>query len=529
MDITERKRAERALLESEERYRKFFEEDLTGDYVARADGTLVSCNPAFVRIFGFSSLEDALSFNVGKLYGSPEEAGDFMQQLRISRKLEYFEKDLIRKDGGHVRIVENAIGTFDERGELIEYKGYVFDDTERKRLEDQLRQAQKMESIGTLASGIAHDFNNILNNVLGFAVQVQKHAGDPVKVEKYGKTIEKSATRGAELSGQLLSFARVSKREKVPTDMADVVSEVVSLCTQTFPRNIEIRKTVEGEPLSVLGDRTELYQVLLNLCVNARDAIMDKQNGSGGLLIVEARHVPTESVGTRAILECASGRCIELRVRDNGTGIPGEIRDKIFDPFFTTKEKGKGTGLGLAMVYSVVRNHKGALFVESENGSGTLFSIYLPAIDRHEIAETQPLRANARARGAEQVLVVDDEESMLELARELLEEKGYSVLLARSGGEAVEIFRERSREINLVVLDLVMPALDGGQTYLQLKSIDPRLSAFFCTGFMPSEIVGALLEEENLKAIQKPFEPDAFLAMVRETIDTRHVPQPGGR
>jgi PAS domain S-box-containing protein len=529
VDITERRRAERALQESEERYRKFFEEDLTGDYVARADGTLLSCNQAFVRIFGFSSLEDALSSNVGKLYRSPEEAEDFLEQLKSSRKLEYFEKDLVRKDGGQVRIVENAIGIFDEQGELLEYKVYVFDDTERKRLEDQLRQAQKMESIGTLASGIAHDFNNILNNVLGFAVQVQKHAGDPARVEKYGKTIEKSATRGAELSGQLLSFARVSKREKVPMDLADVVNEVVSLCSQTFPRSIEIQKSVMGEHLSVLGDRTELYQVLLNLCVNARDAIMEKQNGSGGLLTVEARPVLTESIAARAILESTSGRCVELTVRDNGTGIPDEIRDKIFDPFFTTKEKGKGTGLGLAMVYSVVRNHRGALIVESNNDSGTLFSIYLPSIDQQESVQVPIPKGNLRAREAENILVVDDEQSMLELARELLEEQGYSVLLAGSGPEAVEIFRERATEIDLVILDLVMPKMDGGQTYLRLKSINPRLSAFFCTGYMPSRVVGTLLEEENLKAIQKPFEPDAFLAMVRETIDAKHVSRPGGR
>ena len=521
VDVTERRRAEEALQDSEEQYRKFFEDDLTGDYIAKPDGTLISCNQAFMRIFGFSSLEDALSYNVAGLYHSREEAEDFIARLQENRKLEYFEKDLVRKDGGHVRVVENAIGTFDERGMLVEYKGYVFDDTERKRLEDQLRQAQKMESIGTLASGIAHDFNNILNNVLGFAVQVQKHCSDPARVQKYGKTIEKSATRGAELSAQLLSFARVSKREKVPINVADVVNEVVSLCAETFPRSIEIRKTIKDDSLHVQGDHTELYQVLLNLCVNARDAIIERHDGAHGLLTVEVRTARTGSVGAPGIVECDSDRCVEIRVQDNGTGIPGAIRDRIFDPFFTTKEKGKGTGLGLAMVYSVIRNHRGTLFVDSDDGKGTTFTLHLPVVDPQEKVETPSPIQDVRARGAERILVVDDEQTMQELARDLLEEQGYSVLLAGSGIEAVEIFRERSEEIDLVILDLVMPKLDGGQTYLQLKSIDSSLRAFFCTGYMPNKVIAALLEEENLKAIQKPFDTGSFLALVRETIDRK--------
>jgi CheY-like chemotaxis protein len=212
---------------------------------------------------------------------------------------------------------------------------------------------------------------------------------------------------------------------------------------------------------------------------------------------------------------------VEVRVADDGGGIPREIRDKIFDPFFTTKERGRGTGLGLSVVYSIVRNHHGVLLVDSEEGKGSTFRIILPAISSEtECLDSTEVKARLPGKN-EVVLVVDDEESMQELARDLLEEAGYQVLTVSSGKEAIEVYCERKEEVDLVVLDLVMPGMDGAQTYLELRKIKPELKAFFCTGFMPNEITSSLLKDNLLQSVQKPFQPDAFVDLVRKTLDRK--------
>ena len=517
-DSTERLKAEHDLRESEERYRRFFEDDLTGDFITRIDGTLLDCNPQFARILGFPSVVSAMQCDVLSLYPSSESREMFHDILRQRGRVEEYELDLLRPDGQLIHVVTNAIAMTDGSGQLSGYKGYLYDITERKKLEEQVRQSHKMESIGTLASGIAHDFNNILNNVIGFVQQIKKHAQEPEKVLKYSATIEKSATRGAELSAQLLSFARKAKRENVIVNVTQIVDEVYTLCTETFPRNITVTRQVDESPEAVLGNHGELYQVLLNLCVNARDAILAKGTNTTGSIAIGV-FVGRLGDGIRAqMLPSTAERYVEIRVSDDGVGIPESVREKIFDPFFTTKERGQGTGLGLSVVYNIVRNHRGIVMVDSEENKGTTFHVFFAAA--HVAAGHSPelVRPRPESVNHETVLIVDDEESMQELGRELLEEKGYSVLIASSGREAIEIFRQQ-RSIDLVVLDLVMPGMDGGQTYLELKRLQPNIKAFFCTGFMPDQVISALLEEEHLQAIQKPFQPEAFVQMVRDVLD----------
>jgi two-component system cell cycle sensor histidine kinase/response regulator CckA len=512
-------RMESRLRESEQRYRNFFEEALTGNYSALADGTIVDCNEAFTSILRFPSKADAKGANLHALYPDPRSLAQFLEHLAVNRRLTYYEKELRSVDGRRVHVIENAIAEVDAEGKLLGYKGYMFDDTVRKRLEEQLQQSHKMESVGTMASGIAHDFNNIINNVLGFATQLTKHVHDPVKVLKYAETIEKSATRGAELSAQLLTFARVGQRENRPLNVRQVVDEVVALCTETFPRSIVISKRVEPDVRMVLGDHGGLYQVLLNLCVNARDAIVAKDDLGNGLIAVEARNTVAGSEVSAQLIGGEGTPCVELRVSDDGSGIPREIRDKIFDPFFTTKERGRGTGLGLAVVYSIVRNHHGVLLVESDEGRGSTFRVILPSLDQLvDVQQTTDILTAAHGKN-ELILVVDDEESMQDLARDLLEDAGYRVLTAGSGFEAIDVFRQKSDEIDLVVLDLLMSGLDGGQTYLALKRIRPDVKVFFCTGFMPDEVISSLLERDHLLTIQKPFQPSVFVKAVRDTID----------
>jgi signal transduction histidine kinase/DNA-binding response OmpR family regulator len=504
-DITERRHAQEALRESMERYRLFFEQDLTGDYEASADGALISCNPAFARILGF---------------GSPEEASRraFLEELLAKGSLEYNEREVIRPDGKTLHLVENVIGVTDEQGRLVRIRGYIFDDTRRKQLEDQLRQALKMESIGTLASGIAHDFNNILNNVLGFAQQIKKHASDAEKVARYAQTVERSATRGAELSAQLLSFARLGRKEKVRLAVPEVLKEVAHLCRETFPASIDLDLTVDRELHPVQGDRTGLYQVLLNLAVNARDALLERADGRAMAIAIQARNVDPADERCATLPAPSDAGCVEIVVRDNGAGIPPAIRDKIFDPFFTTKEKGKGTGLGLATVYNVVRSHGGTILLETEEGKGTAFTILLPADSAAAVDAGNGIE-KLRPRRPARVLLVDDDEAMLELGRELLREVGYEVVVAEDGRRALDIYRAHASTIDLVILDLVMPEMDGGETYLAMKEVRPDLRAMFCTGYLPEQVVGGLLREEDLRAIQKPFEPAAFLSLVREVLE----------
>jgi len=430
---------------------------------------------------------------------------------------------LVARDGRLCPIEETAAPLRDERGGVVGSVIVFRDVTERNRLEEQLRHSQKMESIGTLASGIAHDFNNILSGVLGFAGQLKKYSTDPEKVARYTKTIEQSANRGAELCSRILSFARKSSREQVPTDIGSVVSEVVTVCRETFPRAIGLSTLSEPGLAPVFGDRGELYQVLLNLCVNARDAVLGRYPDGGGNVRVEARSgVADSNLPPGSRLRAGEG-CVELRVSDNGTGMSADVKEKIFDPFFTTKSRGQGTGLGLAMVYSIVQNHGGILSVESDEGVGTTFKIIFPRCDKPIEAALPGAPDEGKAPPAagndELILIVDDEPTMLELAKELLQEQGYSVLTASNGREGIEAVRQHPAAVRLVLLDLMMPEMDGVTALREMRKIRGDIRALFCTGYMPEDVRHRLPAEEHGNILQKPFDPHRFFTMVRSRLD----------
>ena len=521
-DISARLQAEQALRESELRYKEFFEQDLAGYFVSTPEGTILDCNSAYANLFGFSSVEEAKGSNATRLYANPEDRKDLHDLLRRQKKLEDFELEARRIDGQPIFLKENIIGRFNEQGELTQIRGYIMNNTDRKLLEQQLFHAQKMESIGTLASGIAHDFNNVLNNILGFSHQLKKHVADPAKVMKYSDSIEKSASRGAGLAKQLMSFVRKKKRENTVINVEEIIDEVIDLTAETFPKTITVRKNIGSFLMHVLGDRGELYQAILNLCLNARDAVIERGDFSAEQVIVisaASRKVgePLTS-GLPGEGQMSQPYSVEVSVKDSGVGIPDAILDKIFDPFFTTKERGKGTGLGLSVVYNIVKNHNGSVNVESEPGKGTTFHILLPAVETevplNGIVEFGSLRATQN----QLILLVDDEELMQDLGKELLEEAGYRVLIAANGEQAVDIYRSSWRHIALVILDLLMPDMNGGQVYAQMKLINPALKTFFCTGYAEDELIASLLERNHLQALDKPFKPSKLLRMIKETL-----------
>ncbi len=511
-DMSERVHAEEALRESEERYRKFFEEDLTGDYISRPDGTLLACNPAFAKMFGFNSVSEARQHNLNELYPNPQARDAFLQLLKEKGKLEYFEADLRAKDGKPVYVIENASAAFDSKDELTEIKGYLFDITERKLLEEQLHQAQKMESIGTLAGGIAHDFNNILGAILGYASFMKMKITGEHPFYNYIDVIERSAVRASELTGQLLAFARGGKFNTAAVDLNEVVAETVKMLKSTFDKLIEIKTHLKSKLPTVDANSGQLQQVVMNLCVNARDAMPE-----GGRLIIETGTANIDAEYAKTHVEARHGTYVTLTVTDTGVGMDKETIRKIFEPFFSTKEPDKGTGLGLSVVYGVVRNHGGFVRVYSSPDEGATFTIYLPVSGKPKTEAVS--QDEAPQKGSELVLVVDDEKEISLILKEILRNQGYQVLTAENGIEAATIYEKHHQNIKLVILDMIMPKMGGRETFAQLKNINPGIKALLSSGYSRHGKAEAIMQEGIRGFVQKPYKANDLLSAVRRALD----------
>ena len=484
-----------------ERYRRFFEESLTANVVARPDGRIVDCNPAFVAIFGFQSLEDAESANLLDLLRTPKEAAELLRLVSERRLLEQYELEMRDRSGEPVFVIGRIVGVFDEAGELTELNGYFYNDTTRKLLEQQLVQAQKMESLGTLAGGIAHDFNNILAIILGYASQLEARNSNPDQVTTAIRVIKEAVDRGATLVQQLLTSARQTEARLSSVDLNALVRELEKMLGATFPKMIGFNVQLQSRFPLVTADRSQIHQVLLNLAVNARDAMPN-----GGIITLETLLVPGEEVAdTFSGADAPRYACI--RVRDNGSGMTDEVKEHIFEPFFTTKERAKGTGLGLSVVYGVVNNHRGFVDVQSEVGVGTMFSVYLPVAEMAETApdDIPPLELQP-ARAPQTILVVEDEEMLRDLAVHILTGEGYNVITAKDGLEAVETFTEHRDEIGLVVCDLGLPRLGGRDVFLRMKEAKPSVRAIVASGYLEPLMRSEILKAGVIDTIQKPYD-----------------------
>ena len=380
-----------------------------------------------------------------------------------------------------------------------QYIHYAFDITGKKQLEKQLIQAQKMEAIGQLAGGIAHDFNNILSGITGYTSILKMKMDENNPFLSGISKIEKSAWRAAELIRQLLGFARGGKYEVRQINLNHAVNNVLAIISETFDRAIAIHTDLSPDIRTVEGDAGQLEQVLLNICLNARDAMP-----IGGRLAIETRNIALDQAKTGTHLGIKDGEYVLLAISDTGAGITPEIQEKIFDPFFTTKEIGKGTGLGLAMAYGIIKNHEGYISVDSDPERGSCFKIFLPASKKVLPEKAKPASAYITT-GSGTILLVDDEEMIRELGKTILEELGYQVISAGNGQEACAIFAERKEQIDLVLLDMIMPGMGGKETYLKLKGINSRIKVLFCSGHVLSGQVSNELKEGVRGFIQKPF------------------------
>lgn len=434
---------------------------------------------------------------------------------------------VIRPDGRTVWIEDHMV----HRRELVPggdpdrsrgyLSGVMFDVTDRREveeersaLEDQLRQAQKMDAIGNLAGGVAHDFNNLLTGILGYADLLRAGDHAPEQVARAAEVIEGAARRASELTQKLLGFARRGKQLDVVVDMHEAVDEVIELLNRTLHKNIEIRRELHAETTTVRGDPAQMEHVLLNLAINARDAMPD-----GGVLTIESRVQSLGERDARFLGGVPVGDYLVLGVRDTGKGIADEDLTRVFEPFFTTKDPGKGTGMGLAMVYGIVRDHGGAVRVASERGQGTRFDVFLP-IERsaHAMPDSSPEDAELRVTG--RALVVDDEELVRTVAREMLERLGLEVDVVESGSEAVARYRRDPAAVDVVFLDMVMPGVDGRACLQQLREIDPETRVVLMTGYSGEGAQGVL--DEGARAfVQKPFQLSDLARATREVLGER--------
>jgi len=513
IDITERKSAEQALKTSEEQYRRFFEEDLTGDFLCTPGGEIISCNPAFARIFGFASVAEAKAFNANDLFPETSERESFIRMLREEKKLEYHEVEYVRRDGTRVYCVENAVGVFDSSGNLTQIKGYIFDESRRKSLENQLIQAQKLESLGTLASGIAHDFNNILGIVMGYSNLVGRQISEPENMNLSLGAIVKACLRGAALVNQLLTFARKAEPELTLVKLNDSVVEISQLLSETIAKTIVINLDLDQGLPSISADATQIHQVLLNLCVNARDAMPN-----GGTITMDTRLEQCDAVRVK-FPNAAAPQYVALRVRDTGVGMDERTRNRIFEPFFTTKEIGKGTGLGLSVVFGILTSHKGYVAVESEPGKGTTFCLYFPVPELLEMEQAKTEIQNQIRGGKETILVVEDEEPLRKLLNTFLRSGGYTVLSAADGREAVDLYDKNHRNIKLVLADYGLPRLGGYDVFKKMKSENPGVKFILASGYLEPQMKSDFLKEGVKYFLQKPYSEAHVLRTVRSVLD----------
>lgn len=498
---------------SEQRYRALFDNANDGIAVLDRDGVIVNVNRKFCELHNFD--RGALIGTHFKLLEVESFKGEKEERMKriLNGEALLYETEHYRRDGN--RVLLEVSSKVIKVGRDLYIQSFHRDVAEKKKLQEQLFQSQKMESMGMLAGGIAHDFNSILTAILGHAELLAENSTLDDDSRQGLRVIENSALRAGQMVSRLLSFSRKSNYDVMPININDVVIDTIGLLERTLAKkNIIVKMELENSMPFIRGNANQMEQVMMNLIINSADA-MDK---GGNITIKTSLFELNDNKGYSHLL-LKQGKYVILNCSDTGIGIPTEIRDKIFDPFFTTKEPGKGTGLGLAMVYGIVKEHKGAIDLKTQVGKGTEFEIYLPIIE--EQTKLNDERADIKLiTGKENILVVDDEGNILSFAARILEREGYGVLATDNPVYALKIFRESADDIDLVITDIVMPLIDGNKLIEQIKIIKPDVKVITTSAYNAKS--GTKAEMKNIDAfIKKPFKSGQLLFTIKEVLDTK--------
>ena len=511
-DIHERKQAEEALRESEERYRTVLESNPDPLVVYDMEGRVLYLNPAFTRVFGWA-LEELQGKKLDNFVPEENWAETRMMINKVTVLGERFSGTETRRFTRNGTILDiNISGSCyrDQEGNVAASVINLRDITAQKKLEVQLQQAQKMEAIGTLASGVAHDFNNLLMAIQGRTSIMLMDRNTSISDSEHLRGIEGYVESAADLTKQLLGFAMGGKYEVKPTNLNELANKQSRMFGRT-KKEIIIKSKYQENIWAVEIDRGQINQVLLNLYVNAWQAMP-----GGGELYLETENVILDEDDVKPFMT-EPGRYVKISVSDTGVGMDKATLERIFDPFFTTKEMGRGTGLGLASAYGIIKNHSGFINVYSEKDKGSIFNIYLPATLKEVIEEKKP--AGDILKGSETVLFVDDEEMIIEVAEQLLKRLGYKVLTARSGKEAIKIYEENFQQIDIVVLDMIMPDMGGGETYDGFKMLNSKVKVLLSSGYSVNGQATEILDRGCNGFIQKPFRMKELSQKLREILD----------
>lgn len=504
-DITERMTVKEALAASEERYRNILEEIEEGYFELNLAGDFTFVNNAVCKISG-KSKDELLGMN-NREYTTPETAKKmfevFSQVYRTGNPINVIDYEIFDKDN-RPRLMELSASLLKgKNGSPIGFRGVVRDNTEKRRiekergnLEKQLQQALRLEAIGTLAGGIAHDFNNLLTSILGNVSIMKVKTGPSHPNYKKLKLLEELVQSGADLTRQLLGFAMGGKYELKTIIFNTILSNNIEVIRRTR-KNIIVQEDYQTNLWPVEVDRGQMEQMLLNLYVNATHAMPD-----GGVLTLETQNIvlpPAEADK----LKLPTGRYIRVRVKDTGIGMDRKTQDRVFEPFFTTKEMGRGTGLGLASVYGIIKNHHGKITVSSAIGEGTVFSIFLPISEKEATQEVRPEDSLRKGQGT--ILLIDDEQAIREVSKEILNEIGYDVIVAENGKEGLQLYQANSDKVDLIILDIIMPEVSGIETFKSLRRLNKDVKVLLASGYSITEQTREMLKDGNCQFIAKPF------------------------
>ncbi len=524
LNTLERKRYKEHLRRSEGRLKLLFERSADVLYVTTPEGQILDMNPAGVKLLGYNSLQEVLKLNVKDLYWESDTRRNFKEIINEKGFVKDFELLLKNREGKKLTVLITANAVTNEQGKIVAYEGIMRDITEKKQLEQQLFQAQKMESIGLLTGSIAHDFNNILTAVNGYAEMIRRGLPEEHPQQIYVSHILRAGRRAENLIRQLLAFSRKQIIEPRIVNINQIISDLRKMLRQLISEDIELHTELTDNIDPIKADPGQIEQVLVNLIINSRDALNQvKDINLKKFIKVQTQQVTLDEDFVARHPGSRVGEFIRISISDNGIGIPDHIQTKIFEPFFTTKEEGKGTGLGLSTVYGIIKQNEGSIYLESEPGQGATFHIYWPVSEEKEDESKKDDTSEVTTKAEEIIMVVEDDLDVRELACTFLTNLGYKVYEAENGARALEIINEQNLvdKIDLIFSDMVMPIMGGDQLAEEIKKINPNIKVLLTSGYTDSQLMKTGLWNRGYHFLHKPYTIQQMAKKVRKVLDNQ--------